>query len=108
MKLPIVIAAAAAAAVAAYIILNEPGPEYATGSDTLERGARNASTWGSKKRVTGTTGNLVGKLKEGIGNLTGNEDLANEGAGDQVIGAVKDAAGSVAQAAGQTIHDLNR
>jgi uncharacterized protein YjbJ (UPF0337 family) len=108
MKIPVIIAAAAAAAVAAYIILNEPGPEYATGSDTIEKGARNTSTWGSKNRVTGTAGNLVGKLKEGVGTLTGDQNLADEGAGDQVIGAVKDAAGSVAQAAGQTLHDLNR
>ena len=108
MKLPVIIAAATAAAIAAYIILNEPGPEYATGSDAVERGARNTSQWGSKNRITGTAGNLVGKLKEGVGNLTGNQDLADEGAGDQVIGAVKDAAGSGAQAAGQTLHDLNR
>jgi uncharacterized protein YjbJ (UPF0337 family) len=53
-------------------------------------------------------GKFVGKAKEVFGNATGNQDLANEGVGDQVIGAVKDAAGSVAQAAGQTLHDLNR
>jgi uncharacterized protein YjbJ (UPF0337 family) len=108
MKLPIFIAAAAATAVAAYIILNTPGPQAATGSDTLESGARNASQWGSKNRVTGTAGNLVGKLKEGVGNLTGNQDLADEGTGDQIAGNVKDAVGSVAQAAGETLHDLNR
>ncbi len=108
MKLPIFLAAAAATAVAAYIILNAPGPEYATGSDTIEDGARKTSQWGSKSRISGVAGNLAGKVKEGVGNLTGDQDLANEGAGDQVIGAVKDAAGSVAQAAGETIHDLNR
>ena len=34
--------------------------------------------------------------------------LADEGAGDQVTGRVKNAAGAVAQAAGETHHDLNR
>jgi uncharacterized protein YjbJ (UPF0337 family) len=85
------ILAAVGLGVAAYVVINAPGPEYATGNDSIEDGT-----------------NFGGKLKEGIGNLTGNRDLANEGVVDQVSGSLKDAAGSVAQAAGQTIHEFNR
>jgi uncharacterized protein YjbJ (UPF0337 family) len=47
-------------------------------------------------------------VKEGLGNLTGNPDLANSGAADQAEGDVREGAGKLAQAAGQTLHDLNR
>jgi uncharacterized protein YjbJ (UPF0337 family) len=102
------ILAAVGLGVAAYVVINTPGPEYATGNDDIENAARKTSAWGSKNRITGTGTNLGGKLKEGLGNLTGNDDLANEGLVDQVAGKVKDAAGSVAQAAGQTLHEFNR
>jgi len=93
------ILAALGLGVAAYVVINTPGPEYATGNDSIESAARKTSAWGSKNRVT---------IKEGIGNLTGNPNLADEGVADQVAGSLKDAAGSVAQAAGQTIHEFNR
>jgi uncharacterized protein YjbJ (UPF0337 family) len=93
---------------AAYVVLNTPGPEYATGSDSIEGAARDTSTWGSKNRLRGAGGKFVGKAKQAIGNATGNADLADEGVFDQVAGSVKDAAGSVAQAAGQTLHEFNR
>jgi len=102
------ILAAVGLGVAAYVVINTPAPEYATGNDDIENAARKTSAWGSKNRITGTGTNLGGKLKEGLGNLTGNDDLANEGVVDQVAGKIKDAAGSVAQAAGQTIHEFNR
>jgi uncharacterized protein YjbJ (UPF0337 family) len=102
------ILAAAGLGVAAYVVMNTPGPEYATGNDSIEDAARRTSAWGSKNRITGTGTHLGGKLKEGIGNLTGNPDLANQGVVDQVAGSLKDATGSVAQAAGQTIHEFNR
>jgi uncharacterized protein YjbJ (UPF0337 family) len=108
MKLPFIIAAATGAAIAAYIILNTPGPEYATGSDTLEGAARDTAQWGSKKRISGSANRVIGKVKKAAGDLTGNPDLADEGIVDQAAGAVKDAAGQVAQVAGKTIHDLNR
>lgn len=94
--------------VAAYIVMNTPGPEYATGSDSVERAARKTSQWGSKSRIGGAGSSVLGKIKEGVGNVTGNADLSDEGVGDQVAGSVKKAAGTVAQAAGQTLHDLNR
>jgi uncharacterized protein YjbJ (UPF0337 family) len=102
------ILAAVGLGVAAYVVMNTPGPEYASGNDDIENAARKTAAWGSKNRIKGTGTNLRGKLKEGIGNLTGDPDLANEGLVDQVAGSVKDAAGAVAQAAGETIHEFNR
>lgn len=106
-SLPWIIAAAAVGA-AAYILYNTPGPQAATGSDSVEGAARSSSQWGSKTRVGGTGDSVIGKVKESLGNLTGNDNLAAEGVGDQASGALKDTAGKFAQAAGQTIHDLNR
>jgi uncharacterized protein YjbJ (UPF0337 family) len=102
------ILAAAGIGIVAYVIANTPGPEYATGNDSIEDAARSTSRWGSKSRLSGVGNNLAGKLKEGVGNVTGNPDLADQGVVDQVAGSVKDAAGSLAQAAGQTLHDFNR
>ena|SRR5579863_5098708 len=96
------------ASIAAYIVLNQPGPRYATGDDDVEYAAGRAALWGSKQRISGIGGGLAGKLKEGIGRATGNEQLAGDGVTDQLAGAVKDTAGKAAQVAGQTIHDLNR
>src|ERR1700728_3041189 len=100
--------AGVAVAIVAYIVLNQPGPQYATGDDDVEYAAGRTTLWGSKQRLYGRGGGLAGKLKEGIGRVAGNAQLADEGVADQVTGAVKDAAGRVAQVAGQTIHDLNR
>jgi len=94
--------------ITAYVIAKTPGPQYATGSDSVEGAARDTPQWGSKTRVRGAGGKFVGKLKEGVGRATGDPDLADEGVGDQIVGSLKNAAGQVAQAAGQTIHDLNR
>jgi uncharacterized protein YjbJ (UPF0337 family) len=96
------------AGIAAYVVLNQPGPQYATGDNDVEYAASRATLWGSKQRISGIGGGLAGKLKEGIGRATGNEQLAGDGVTDQIAGAVKDTAGKAAQAAGQTIHDLNR
>ena len=105
--LPWIIAATGIGA-AAYVLANTPGPEFATGNDTIEQAARKTAVWGSKKRLKGTGTHLVGKLKKGIGKATGDTNLADSGVADQVVGSVKNAAGAVAQAAGQTMHGLNR
>lgn len=102
------ILAAVGLGVAAYVLANSTGPEYETGYNSVEDAARKTAHWGSKSRITGAGTNLAGKIKEGVGNLTGNADLANQGAVDQVAGSLKDAAGSVAQAAGKTLHEFNR
>ena len=91
---------------AAYFIANAPDTRYA--DPDVERAANDTGVWGSKQRAKGTGGSLVGKAKEAFGNATGNDELAAEGTGDQVVGEVKDAAGKVANAVGETLHDLNR
>jgi uncharacterized protein YjbJ (UPF0337 family) len=50
---------------------------------------------------------VTGKLKEGLGRVAGDDDLAADGEVTEAAGIVKDAAGSLAQAASETIHNLN-
>jgi uncharacterized protein YjbJ (UPF0337 family) len=91
-----------------YFALNQPGLQYETGNDDIEDAADRAAFWGSRQRVAGAGGRMFGKMKEGVGRVTGDQRLADEGAADQLVGAVKDTVGGAAQAVGQTIHDLNR
>ena len=90
------------------IRLTEPEAEYATGYDGVERAARKTFDWGTKKRAGGKVQSIAGAIKEGVGRVTGDEQLADEGAADRFVGDVKDAAGQVGHAGAQTIHDLNR
>ena len=94
----------------AYYLINGAGtePGYASGSGSVERAARNTFGWGAGKQAEGKVGSFAGAVKQGIGQLAGNDQMAGEGAADRVVGNVKDAAGKIGQAAGQTIHDLNR
>jgi uncharacterized protein YjbJ (UPF0337 family) len=93
---------------AAYFVLNQPGPQYATGNDDIEDAAGKTALWGSKQRIKGTGRGLGGKLKEGVGRATGDDQLESEGVVDQVAGAVQDTAGQAAHAVADTIHELNR
>ncbi len=83
-------------------------PEYGTGYDGVERAARKTFGWGTGKQAEGKVGAAAGAIKEGVGRLTGNDDMAAEGATDRAVGNVKDAAGKVGHAAAQTLHDLNK
>jgi uncharacterized protein YjbJ (UPF0337 family) len=94
--------------VAAYVVFNQPGPKNRTGDSDVEDVAGRTALWGSKQRVAGTGNQLVGRAKEGIGRVTGDDQVASEGVAQQAVGGVKDSIGSVAQAAGEAIHDLNR
>lgn len=82
--------------------------ESATGYDGVERAAQKTYGWGTKTRVGGKVRSIAGAIEEGAGRFTGNQDLADQGTADRVVGGVKDAAGRVGNAVGQTIHDLNR
>jgi uncharacterized protein YjbJ (UPF0337 family) len=88
--------------------LTGPEAESATGYDGVEKAARKTYGWGTKTRIGGKAGAVAGAIKEGVGRVTGDRDLADEGAADRVVGNVKDAAGKLGHAMGQTIHDLNR
>jgi uncharacterized protein YjbJ (UPF0337 family) len=105
---PWIIAGAGIGIAASYILFNQPPPQDATGYDSVEDAADRTARWGSKQRLSGVGRNVAGKVKEGFGRATGNDDLAGEGVVDQVAGTFKDAAGQLGNAVGETIHDLNR
>ena len=108
MKLPWILAGVGIG-LAIYVISNQPAPSYATGADPdVDNAADKANAWGAKQRVTGTGGSVVGKVKEGFGNVTGDDSTKAEGLVDQAVGTVKDAAGKAAGAVGETLHDANR
>jgi len=90
------------------LLFDESEPDYATGYNGVERAARKTFNWGTKRRAEGMVESAAGAIKEGIANLTGDDQMAGEGATDRVIGNVKDAAGKAGHAVGETIHDLNR
>jgi uncharacterized protein YjbJ (UPF0337 family) len=106
--LPWIIAGVGVGAALAYVALNEPRPQGETGWDSAENAADRAWRWGSKARLSGAGRNTAGRFKEGIGRVLGDNDLADEGVADQFVGTVKSEAGELAQAVGETIHDLNR
>jgi uncharacterized protein YjbJ (UPF0337 family) len=91
-----------------YLLFSEPSLQHETGYDDVEDAANLAWAWGTKKRFSARGDSVIGRVKEGIGRVTGDDDLANEGVLDQAAGAVKDTAGQFGHAVGQTIHDLNR
>lgn len=97
---------AVGAAVVVIATLNEPEPVY--GDPDVERAANKVGAWGAKQRVTGSGGSVLGAAKQKFGEVTGDYDLANEGAGDQTIGHIKDAAGKAADTVSDVIKDLNR
>ena len=49
----------------------------------------------TKDKIIGEKGTIKGKVKEGVGALTGNPDLEEEGKDDQVKGAVRKKVGEI-------------
>ncbi len=49
---------------------------------------------------------VKGKVKEGVGEATGNEDLENKGRTDQAKASVKEAAGDVKNSVGDAVDKL--
>ena len=97
---------AVGAAVVVIAAMNEPQPTYS--DPDAERAANKIGAWGAKQRITGSGGSVLGAAKQKFGEATGNYDLADEGAGDQTIGHIKDAAGKAADTVSDVIKDLNR
>ncbi len=58
--------------------------------------------------VKGTLEKLGGKIKETVGDLTGNEKLKNEGRADQVKGAAHDALGNAKEAGRDTADGIKK
>jgi uncharacterized protein YjbJ (UPF0337 family) len=106
-RTPWILAGIGLGAAITYLLFNQPSPQCQTVSDTIEDAAGKTFGWGTKQRVSGQGINLAGKIKEGLGRVTGNDHLAREGVVDQFAGKVKDRAGQLAHAAGETIHNLN-
>ena len=106
------LAGAAAGAAAIYLYFNAPVSPRRTGlddaSDAIGNAAARATTWGAGQRVSGSGTQVLGKVKQSIGEATGNDQLANEGVFDQAKGVVKDAAGQAAHAAVDAVRELNR
>lgn len=94
--------------VATYIFLDRRAARHAAEYDEMESAADRTALWGSKQRIAGTGRDLLGKVKEGVGRITGDDDLAGRGVVDQVAGAVQDTAGKAANAASDTMRDFNR
>jgi uncharacterized protein YjbJ (UPF0337 family) len=106
--LPWILVGVGIGAVLTVVFFNEPDAEYATGYDSVEGAARQASGWGTKTRVKGTAQSIKGAVKEGVGRIIGDDDLAGEGSAERAVGDIKDAAGTLGRSVGQTIHDLNK
>lgn len=79
----------------------------AIGDAAIGDAAKATFGWGTKQRVAGSAERVTGKIKEGLNRIAGKDDLAGEGVMEETVGAARDAAGTVAQGAGETIHDLN-
>ena len=107
-RLPWILAGIGVGFALAYVTLTEPGPQTETGWDSVENAADRAWRWGSKARLSGAGRNTAGRFKEGIGRVIGDNDLADEGVADQLVGTVESGAGALAHAVAETIHDLNR
>jgi uncharacterized protein YjbJ (UPF0337 family) len=58
-----------------------------------------------KDRVQGSLDQAKGKVKEGVGNLTGDQKLKGEGKADQVAGKVENAVGSAKDKIRETLKD---
>ena len=94
--------------VAMYIILDRRACRYAAEYNELDAAADRTEMWGSRQRIAGTGRDLLGRVKEGIGRITGNDDLAGRGVVDQVVGAGQNAAGRAAHRVSGTIREFNR
>jgi uncharacterized protein YjbJ (UPF0337 family) len=81
---------------------------FSTGNTDLDDAADRAATWGTKQRVSGEGRKVVGRAKQGLGRVVGDDDLAAEGVVDQVAGTAKNVAGTIAHGVSETIKDSNQ
>jgi uncharacterized protein YjbJ (UPF0337 family) len=102
------IVATAAVGVAIYALLNSQQGQAVPADGDVEDAANKTGVWGSKQRVKGTGGSVVGQAKQGLGKLTGDKQMQGEGVVDEAVGNVKDAAGKAAHAVSDTLHGLNK
>jgi uncharacterized protein YjbJ (UPF0337 family) len=60
----------------------------------------------NKDELNGKVGKLKGKIKEGVGNATDNDDLRGEGIADQAAGNVEEGFGKARRKVGDALHDV--
>ena len=59
--------------VATYIFLDRRAARYAAEYDELDAAADRTDLWGSKQRIEGTGRDFLGKVKETVGRVTGDD-----------------------------------
>src|SRR5258705_12570312 len=79
------------------LLFNESEPDYATDYNVVEHAARKTFNWGTKRRAEGKVGSVAGAIKEGVGKLTADYEMVDEGAADRVTGKVSESRGKVVQ-----------
>jgi len=60
----------------------------------------------NKDEVEGKYEQAKGSVKEGLGKLTGDDELRSEGAADQVKGDVQEGYGTAKRKVGETVEDV--
>lgn len=82
--------------------------QYAGAGAGTNDAADQAGVWGTKQRVKGTGGSLFGQAKQGLGKVTGNKQMQDEGMLDEAAGNIKDAAGKAAKAVSDILQDASK
>ena len=59
-------------------------------------------------RIEGSARNMKGKVKEGLGKITGDAKLESEGKGDQAAGKIQNAVGGIKDAFREGSRDADR
>ncbi len=60
----------------------------------------------NKDELNGKVDKLKGKIKEGVGNATDNDDLRGEGIADQAAGNVEEGFGKARRKVGDALHEV--
>jgi uncharacterized protein YjbJ (UPF0337 family) len=60
----------------------------------------------NRDELEGKTEQLKGKIKQGVGDLTDNERLRDEGVADEAAGEVQDTLGRARRKVGEAVNDL--
>ena len=60
----------------------------------------------NKDEVAGKVEQFKGKVKQAVGNATGNPDLHDEGVADEAGGEVREGVGTVKRKVGEAVKDL--
>ena len=63
--------------------------------------------WNKTER-DGKVDRAKGKIKQAVGDLTGDDDLKAEGRGDEAAGKVEEAVGRTSRKVGQAIEDVGK